>query len=66
MLKATVADLDARTTALSTVQKHRLKDHDLRRYNAHVEELNELISQLNPAIEALKARIAEYNDLLSG
>lgn len=65
-LRGLVAELDARIKALGDVQEQRRKAVDLRRYNADVEELNELILRYNTAAEALNARISEYNDLLSG
>jgi len=63
-LKANVAELDARIKALGDVQEQRRKAFDLRRYNADVEEFNELILRYNTAVEALNARIQEYNSLL--
>ena len=65
-LRGLLAELDARVKALGDVQEQRRKAVDLRRYNDDVEEFNELIVRYNTAAEALNARIAEYNDLLSG
>ena len=65
-LRADIDDLDTRITALKETQEELRAANDIRAYNANVVVINRLIGRYNDQIQALNARIDEYNGLLGG
>ena len=65
-LRADIDDLDTRITALKETQEELRVANDIRAYNANVVVINRLIGRYNDQIQALNARIDEYNGLLGG
>ena len=65
-LRADIEALDARITALKETQEELRAANDIRGYNANVPVINGLIGRYNDQIDALNARIEEYNGLLGG
>ena len=65
-LRADIDGLDARISALKETQEELRAANDIRSYNANVAVINGLIGRYNDQIDALNARIEEYNGLLGG
>ncbi|MDQ3641231.1 MAG: hypothetical protein M3450_07160 [Actinomycetota bacterium] len=65
-LRADIDDLVARITARKETQEELRAANDIRGYDANVVVINRLIGRYNDQIDALNARIDEYNRLLGG